>query len=237
MKGIIVGKLTFLENKPSNFSGKENRYLLPSSNRTSKPLAVLEPKSTQEAYFRHKQNMEEDKVGLLKRLNSVMMQLDQAKSEKLDIEMKLEENVQKVLILESQLSKTQSNSEKVDSNMQSTLNAERAINSQLNRDIKKYEHERDMLRDKLKEQEAFRLQLDSDASKLTNEYHQKSIELKKLESDFVDKQTLLTKLEREHESLKNYERYSKEEKSKLEEEIEKLTIEKKRLIGKTKHKI
>jgi len=89
-----------------------------------------------------------------------------------------------------------------------------------------------MLKDKLKEQEIFREQLRSDTDKLTHDYHLKTKELKKLEEEFVEKQTKLSNLERELESLRNYHKFSKEEKGRLAEEIERLTIEKKRLISK-----
>ena len=77
-----------------------------------------------------------------------------------------------------------------------------------------------------------REQLTNDTNKLSNEYLQKTKELKRTEEEFLEKQTQLSKLERELESLRNYQKFSKEEKSRLDEEIERLTIEKKRLISK-----
>lgn len=48
----------------------------------------------------------------------------------------------------------------------------------------------------------------------------------------TEKQSVLGNLERELESLRNYHKFSKEEKNRLDEEIERLSIEKRRLISK-----
>jgi len=176
--------------------------------------------------------MEDDKLTLMKRLNNVLAQLEVANEEKSQIEQQLEEKSKILLQLEKKLEENQIAKESMDANFHSEIQYERDLNNTLNRDLKKYEHERDMLKDKLQDQENFKQQLLNDNNKLTAEYHSKTKELKQLEADFVEKQSNLTHLERELESLKNYQKFSREEKSRLEEEIERLTIEKKRLISK-----
>lgn len=169
---------------------------------------------------------------MMRRLNTVLTQLDAATEEKRNIEVKLKSQIEKVVELEKQLENGHSSKENFDGNLQQEITYERELNSKMNRDIKKYEHERDMLKDRLKEQDLFKKQLSSDTNKLTTEYSQKSKELQNLETSFVTKQSFLTNLERELESLRNYQKFSKDEKSRLEEEIERLSIVKKRLISK-----
>ena len=190
-------------------------------------ISRLVDRNKEETFKVHKCKMEEDKISLMKRLNSILTDLDAATAEKEEIEKQLEESVQKVIQLEKQLDEDQKAKYTLDSNLQEDIQYEKELNSKLSKDLKKHEHERDMLKDKIREQEAFTFQLTTDTNRIAKEFHQKSKELKLLEDEYVNKKNHLNGLERELESLRNYQKFSKEEKSRLEEEIERLTLEKK----------
>ena len=190
-------------------------------------VSKLIDRNKEETFKVHKYKLEEDRINLMKRLNTILAELDTATSEKLEIERQLEESVQKVIQLEKQLDQDQKAKYTLDSNLQEDIQYERELNNKLNKDIKKFEHERDMAKDKIREQEAFSFQLNADTNRIAKEFSQKSKELKLLEDEYVNKKNHLNNLERELESLRNYQKFSKEERSRLEEEIERLTLEKK----------
>lgn len=187
-------------------------------------------------YLLHKHNMEEDKINLSHRLNSVIAELEKATAEKQEIEIKLEFSVQKVIELENELEESKAARENRDNDLNDEIRYERQLNNKLQCDIKKSENQRDMLKERLKEQERFSKQLNSDTNRVSNEFHNKSKELKLLEEEYVQSKGKLSNLQRELQSLRNYEKFSKEETARLEEEIERLTIEKKKLISLSKLK-
>ena len=125
--------------------------------------------------------MEEDKVNLTNRLNSVLAELDKATAEKHQIEIKLEFSVQKVIELKNQLEESKATRENRNNNLNEEIRYERQLNKKLQCDIKKSENQRDMLKERLKEQERFSKQLNPDTNVVSNEFHNKSKNVKILE--------------------------------------------------------
>lgn len=151
-----------IENKPLNISTGSKKNLFPSKSKlSSKPAMALVPKTTEEIYGKYKENMEEDKVTLMKRLNAILLQLDAATAEKATmgksslfhslslyfLEKQLEANVSRVLELEHLIDQDEASKERYDTNLREEITYERELNSKLTRDLKKYENDRDMLRD------------------------------------------------------------------------------------------
>lgn len=77
----------------------EYKYKIPPSGKctlSSTAKQVLVPRSAEETHSMFKQNMEDDKTSLIKRLDIILAQLETAKTEKEKIENQLSDHVDKV---------------------------------------------------------------------------------------------------------------------------------------------
>ena len=99
------------------------------------------------------QQLEGEKISLMKRLNMVLSELEKATHEKSDIASKLRQQERLADELKQKLEEISSLKNVVNRNLQDDLRHERNLNQKLREDLDRFEREKESLLAKLKEEE------------------------------------------------------------------------------------
>lgn len=99
------------------------------------------------------QQLEGDKVSLMKRLNMVLAELEKATHDKAEVNTKLIEQDRMSIDLKRKLDEVSSLKNVVNRNLQEDLRYERDLNEKMKDELDRFEREKESLINKLKEQE------------------------------------------------------------------------------------
>ena len=127
--------------------------------------------------------LEQDKQSLMKRLNLVLSELEQATHEKGDIANKLRYQEGLADDLKRKLDEVSSIKNVVNKNLQEDLRYERELNEKLRAELDRFQREKDSMLMKLREQEATREDIARETTAINANLLRKNDELRKLETE------------------------------------------------------
>jgi chromosome segregation ATPase len=127
--------------------------------------------------------LEQDKQSLMKRLNLVLSELEQATHEKSDITGKLRYQEGLAEDLKRKLDEVSSIKNVVNRNLQEDLRYERELNEKLRVELDRFQREKEGMLSKLREQEGTREDISRETNQLNANLLRKNDELRKLEAE------------------------------------------------------
>ena len=129
------------------------------------------------------QQLEAEKISLMKRLNMVLSELEKATHEKSDIGGRLRQQETLAEELKKKLDEVASLKNVVNRNLQDDLHYERDLNSKLREELDRFESEKETLLSKLREEEDLSSQIQNETELVNSNLLRKADDLKRLESE------------------------------------------------------
>lgn len=151
------------------------------------------------------QQLEADKISLMKRLNMVLSELETATHEKSDIAQRLRQQEHLAEELKRKLEEVSSLKNVVNRNLQDDLKYEKDLNIKLREELDRFEVEKNSLLEKLREEEELQGQIQRETDNVNSNLLRKTDDLKRLEADHDETNRRIRDLNHELEKLRSQE--------------------------------
>ena len=176
------------------------------------------------------QQLEAEKISLMKRLNMVLSELETATHEKSEVAQRLREQEHLAEELKKKLDEVSSLKNVVNRNLQDDLKYERDLNMKLRDELDRFETEKNALIEKLRQEEDLSSQIQRETDNVNTNLLRKADDLKRLEEDHEQTNRRIRDLQTELEHLRNNEIKNRQHKVALDDQLTDLTNQRNDLI-------